>query len=164
MSDFTSLWKGNGILDIDVSVNVYTKRDVFVNVSIVRRGKSMRIGVLAEKTGVSERSLRHYEQQHLLVSTRLKNGYRDFDESMVERVKQIQLYLSLGLNLEQVAIILKCLEDKPLLYEEPCSSIIDMYEQKLSDVNEQIALLSTIKQNLEDHVGILKENAKKQRI
>ncbi|WP_028402981.1 MerR family transcriptional regulator [Ectobacillus panaciterrae] len=121
----------------------------------------MRIGTLSEKTGVSERSLRHYEQRNLITSERLPNGYRDFDSSMVDRVNKIQLYLGLGLNLEQVDTILSCLDVKPALYENPCSSIISLYEQKLDDINEQIELLSKIKFNLEEHVMILKRNQDK---
>ncbi len=45
----------------------------------------MRIGELSKKTGVSERSLRHYEEKGLLPSKRLVNGYRDFDESAIEK-------------------------------------------------------------------------------
>ncbi|WP_426449908.1 MerR family DNA-binding transcriptional regulator [Paenibacillus sp. S-38] len=36
----------------------------------------MKISALAEKTGVSVRCLRHYEQKGLIHSTRLENRYR----------------------------------------------------------------------------------------
>ena len=65
----------------------------------------MRIGELSKETGVSERSLRHYEEKGLLPSKRLTNGYRDFDESAVEKVELIQMYLQLGLNLDETARI-----------------------------------------------------------
>ena len=61
----------------------------------------MRIGELSKKTGVSERSLRHYEEKGVLPSKRLENGYRDFDESAIEKVELIQMYLQIGLNLEE---------------------------------------------------------------
>ena len=66
----------------------------------------MRIGELSKETGVSERSLRHYEEKGLLPSKRLANGYRDFDESAIEKVELIQMYLQIGLNLEETARIL----------------------------------------------------------
>ncbi|PHA01512.1 MerR family transcriptional regulator [Bacillus pseudomycoides] len=118
----------------------------------------MRIGELSKRTGVSERSLRHYEEKGLLISKRLANGYRDFDETMVEKVELIQMYLQLGLNLEETARILRCLEIEPHLYDNPCSSIITLYEEKLDEVTKQISLLSHIQTNLQKHVVLLKQS------
>ena len=70
----------------------------------------MRIGELSKETGVSERSLRHYEEKGLLPSKRLANGYRDFDESAIEKVELIQMYLQIGLNLEETARIFAALK------------------------------------------------------
>ncbi|MBA2949805.1 MerR family DNA-binding transcriptional regulator [Streptomyces himalayensis] len=50
----------------------------------------MRIGELARRTAVSERSLRYYEQQGLLSSRRTPGGHREYDESAVDRVIRIQ--------------------------------------------------------------------------
>lgn len=41
----------------------------------------MRIGELAGRTGVSERSLRYYEQQNLLVSDRTPSGHREYPDT-----------------------------------------------------------------------------------
>ncbi|HEY8454664.1 MAG TPA: MerR family DNA-binding transcriptional regulator [Actinopolymorphaceae bacterium] len=57
----------------------------------------MRIGELARRTGVSVRALRYYEEQGLLSADRSPNGYREYDESAVDRVDQIQLLYSAGL-------------------------------------------------------------------
>ena len=82
----------------------------------------MRIGELSKETGVSERSLRHYEEKGLLPSKRLANGYRDFDESAIEKVELIQMYLQIGLNLEETARIGR-LEIEPHLYDNPCKAV-----------------------------------------
>ncbi|WP_369901857.1 MerR family transcriptional regulator [Bacillus manliponensis] len=115
----------------------------------------MRIGELAKQTGVSERSLRHYEEKGLLPSKRLTNGYRDFDESALEKVQLIQMYLGLGLNLEETARMIHCLEIKPDLYDNPCTSILKLYEEKLIEVTKQIELLSHIQSNLQKHISFL---------
>ncbi|PEZ07307.1 MerR family transcriptional regulator [Bacillus sp. AFS018417] len=117
----------------------------------------MRIGELSKHTGVSERSLRYYEEKGLLISKRLTNGYRDFDEAMIEKVELIQMYLQLGLNLEETARMLRCLEIEPHFYDNPCSSIITLYEEKLAEVTKQISLLSHIQTNLQKHVTLLKQ-------
>ncbi|PFM63945.1 MerR family transcriptional regulator [Bacillus cereus] len=122
----------------------------------------MRIGELSKETGVSERSLRHYEEKGLLPSNRLENGYRDFDKSAIEKVALIQMYLQLGLNLEETARMLRCLEIEPHLYENPCSSILTLYEDKLCEVTKQIKLLSSIQANLQKHVSLLKQAKEKE--
>ncbi|MGY0008889.1 MerR family transcriptional regulator [Bacillus anthracis] len=121
----------------------------------------MRIGELSKETGVSERSLRHYEEKGLLPSKRLANGYRDFDESAIEKVELIQMYLQIGLNLEETARMLRGLEIEPHLYDNPCS-ILTLYEDKLNEVTKQISLLSNIQTNLQKHVSLLKQAKEKE--
>lgn len=70
----------------------------------------MRIGELSERTGVSPRSLRYYEQQGLLTSERLTNGYRDYADSAVEIVASIQNLLGAGMNTELIRDVLPALD------------------------------------------------------
>ena len=68
----------------------------------------MRIGELAEATGVSTRSLRYYEEQGLLRASRGANGYRDYDEQAVQMVAFIQDLYHAGLPSEVIRQILPC--------------------------------------------------------
>ncbi|MEU7606475.1 MerR family transcriptional regulator [Streptomyces sp. NPDC040724] len=72
----------------------------------------MRIGELAARTGVGERSLRYYETQGLLVSDRTPGGHRDFSERAVDRVIRIQELYAAGLNSAKIARILPCMRDE----------------------------------------------------
>ncbi|MFD9410651.1 MerR family transcriptional regulator [Streptomyces sp. NPDC059989] len=72
----------------------------------------MRIGELAARSGVSERSLRYYEQQGLLVSDRTPGGHRDFSERAVDRVIRIQELYAAGLHSTKIARILPCMRDE----------------------------------------------------
>lgn len=72
----------------------------------------MRIGELAARTGVSERSLRYYEQQGLLASDRTPGGHRDFPERAVDRVIRIQELYAAGLHSSKIARILPCMRDE----------------------------------------------------
>lgn len=72
----------------------------------------MRIGELASRTGVSERSLRYYEEQGLLVSDRTPGGHRDFPEAAVDRVIRIQELYAAGLHSPKIARILPCMRDE----------------------------------------------------
>ncbi|CAM5455797.1 MerR family transcriptional regulator [Streptomyces spiroverticillatus] len=71
----------------------------------------MRIGELAERTGVSERSLRYYEKQALLGSTRTPGGHREYAEGAVDRVVLIQQLYAAGLHSKKIAQLLPCLRD-----------------------------------------------------
>lgn len=68
----------------------------------------MLIGELADRTGVSARALRHYEEQELLVPVRDSNGYRRYDEPAVEIVQQIQTMVAAGLGTEMIRRYLDC--------------------------------------------------------
>lgn len=71
----------------------------------------MRIGELARRSGVSERSLRYYEQQGLLRAERTPGGHRDFGEWAVDRVIRIQELFAAGLNSAKIAQLLPCMRD-----------------------------------------------------
>lgn len=71
----------------------------------------MRIGELAEHTGVSERSLRYYEQQGLLAADRTPGGHREYPDGAVDRVIRIQELLAAGLSSKKIAQLLPCMRD-----------------------------------------------------
>lgn len=71
----------------------------------------MRIGELAGRTGVPTRLLRYYEEQELLTPDRAANGYRDYTESLVDRVTQIRGLLDAGLPTKIIKQILPCLDN-----------------------------------------------------
>lgn len=114
----------------------------------------MKIGELSNATGASIRSLRYYEQQGLIASRRMDNGYRDYSGLTVETVKTIQFYLQLGLTTEQISGFLNCVMAST---EAFCEQIMPVYRTKLKEIEEQISLLSSIKSNLEERIAYLLE-------
>ncbi|MGW1741755.1 MerR family transcriptional regulator [Nocardia sp. NPDC001965] len=71
----------------------------------------MRIGELARRTGVSERSLRYYEEQRLLAADRTPGGQRDYPEQAIDRVVHIQELFAAGLCSKKIVQILPCMRD-----------------------------------------------------
>jgi DNA-binding transcriptional MerR regulator len=71
----------------------------------------MRIGELARRSGVSERSLRYYEQQGLLRSERTPGGHRTYGDWAVDRVIRIQALYAAGLCSRKIAQLLPCMRD-----------------------------------------------------
>ncbi|MTK05238.1 MerR family transcriptional regulator [Micromonospora sp. CP22] len=69
----------------------------------------MRIGELAARTGVSARSIRYYEEQGLLVSTRTASGQRIFSEAAVHRVWLIKQLFDAGLSSKRMYELLPCM-------------------------------------------------------
>ncbi|WP_028612555.1 MerR family transcriptional regulator [Paenibacillus harenae] len=111
----------------------------------------MRISELSKLTNVSIRSIRHYDNKGLLLAERLENDYRDFNESAVERVKAIQLYLKLGLTIEEIGTLFKSEVADPDEYEY-CEEMMATYEEKLSTVNRQIEALHGLRRLLERQI------------
>jgi DNA-binding transcriptional MerR regulator len=67
----------------------------------------MRIGELASATGLTVRTLRHYDQIGLLQpQTRTESGYRIYGEAEVRRLQQIRSLQALGFSLEQIGTML----------------------------------------------------------
>lgn len=69
------------------------------------------IGELSERTGVSVRALRYYEQHGLLAAVRTSAGQRRFEPGAAETVRRIRLFLDAGLPLSVVSQVIACFVD-----------------------------------------------------
>ena len=68
------------------------------------QGQSWRVGELARATGLTVRTLHHYDDIGLLTaSARSEGGHRLYDEVDVQRLYRIRLLRRLGLPLDQIA-------------------------------------------------------------
>ncbi|MEU8712328.1 MULTISPECIES: MerR family transcriptional regulator [unclassified Streptomyces] len=70
----------------------------------------MRIGELSRRTGVSPRSLRYYEAQGLLASSRSDTGQRHYSDAEIERVSLIRQLFDAGMSSRLIATVLPCVE------------------------------------------------------
>ncbi|MFC8371522.1 MerR family transcriptional regulator [Streptomyces sp. NPDC057239] len=66
----------------------------------------MKIGEASRVSGVSARSLRHYEDEGLIVPGRFSNGFRDYCQSTVDRVLVIRSLLGSGLPVRLIREVL----------------------------------------------------------
>ncbi|MFE7068696.1 MerR family transcriptional regulator [Streptomyces sp. NPDC057620] len=98
----------------------------------------MRIGELAERAGVSVRSLRYYEEQKLLTSTRSASGQRHYTDDEIERVRFIQNLYAAGLSSRTIAELLPCV-DSPS--EENSDAALDRMGQERDRLTTHIAEL-----------------------
>ncbi|MBI0294613.1 MerR family transcriptional regulator [Streptomyces sp. PRKS01-29] len=93
----------------------------------------MRIGELSARTGASRRSLRYYEQQGLLVSTRSPSGQRCYDDDHVQRVALIQMFLAAGMSSRTIAEMVPCMTEPNM----------DRARQALTAMNQERTRLSS---------------------
>lgn len=101
--------------------------------------KTLKIGELAQTTGASVRSIRHYDEQGLLASTRSDNGYRLFQPIAITQVKQIQRLIGTGFSLEEIRSFPDCM--RLIEGAKACSEISDIQRKRLEALEEQIAEL-----------------------
>lgn len=72
---------------------------------------TMQIGEVAERTQLSLRTIRHYDQVGLVPpSARSEGGFRLYTEADVERLNHVRRITPLGFSLEETAEILTLLE------------------------------------------------------
>ncbi|MFI7423337.1 MerR family transcriptional regulator [Nonomuraea sp. NPDC049684] len=100
----------------------------------------MRIGELAERTGVSTRSLRYYEQHGLLSARRGPNGYREYAEEDVKLVAEIRSLLSVGFTLEDTRPFVDCLRSGHSTGGS-CRESVEVYQRKIMQIDEEIRVL-----------------------
>jgi DNA-binding transcriptional MerR regulator len=67
----------------------------------------VKIGELAERTGIPTRMLRYYEQQELISPTRAVNGYRAYGEDDVVRASRVRGLIQSGLSTRMAKIVLE---------------------------------------------------------
>ena len=69
--------------------------------------KKININEVEQVTGVSKRNIRFYEKEGLIVPNRNKvNGYREYVEDDVRRIKVIRMLRMLDMPLEEIRNVL----------------------------------------------------------
>jgi MerR family mercuric resistance operon transcriptional regulator/MerR family gold-responsive transcriptional activator of gol and ges genes len=110
--------------------------------------QDLRIGDLADRTGVTVETLRYYEQRQLLrPSKRLPSGYRVYDEDAVALVRFIKRGQALGFTLTEVEELVRLREqawsgDATLLLR-------DAIVAKVRDVNHRMGELRALRDELD---------------
>ncbi|MGX1887179.1 MerR family transcriptional regulator [Streptomyces sp. NPDC055287] len=111
----------------------------------------MRIGELSRRTGVNAHQLRYYEAQGLLEADRGANGYREYDENAMLRVKQIRHLLGAGLSSEDIAYLLPCAAgEAPEL--AGCPELLAAMRSRLRRLDDQMDRLAQSRDALADYI------------
>jgi DNA-binding transcriptional MerR regulator len=113
----------------------------------------MQIGQLAERTGVSRRLLRYYEEQGLIKPSRALNGYREYGESHVDVVLQITGLLDAGLPTRIIEQLLPCLEQPQTIYvPDVTPEMIATLQREQARLSERIEFLTRNRDAIADYL------------
>lgn len=109
----------------------------------------MRIGELAERSGVSVRSLRYYEEQRLLDAERSPSGQRRYDEAAVDRVQVIQVLYRAGVPSRTIHELLPSIETG-----EVTSELLDHLIAERDRIDDQLSTLTGARNRLQDIISL----------
>ncbi|HET8568301.1 MAG TPA: MerR family transcriptional regulator [Candidatus Limnocylindria bacterium] len=114
-------------------------------------GARIRIGELAQRTGLTERTIRYYEELGLLESVRrLDGGQRVYTEDDVRRLKFIGRLKVLGLSLGEM-------QELERLYRRHGSNravlprLIELLDQHIAMIEQRIGELGTLRQEIRSY-------------
>lgn len=111
--------------------------------------RPFRIGELAEKTGLTIRTIRYYEEIDLLhPAKRSEAGYRLYGRNELERLQKIRSLKYLGLQLGEIK---DCLKDRRL-------NLKQVIRQQMEQVRAEIELASELYRRLEAITNHLESN------
>ncbi|REJ87834.1 MAG: heavy metal-responsive transcriptional regulator [Planctomycetota bacterium] len=107
--------------------------------------KPLTIGQVAQKSGVNIETVRFYEREALLPKAdRSASGYRQFDESTIDRLTFIQRAKELGFTLNEIKELL-ALRVEP---SSRCADVKSRAEAKIADIDDKIRTLRRMKNAL----------------
>src|SRR5258708_23558192 len=105
----------------------------------------MRIGELAAAAGVSPDTVRHYERTGLLPpAARSANGYREFPEETLERLRVVRAALAVGFTIEDLARVLR----ERQRGGAPCREVRALAAGKLAEIMRQQRELRELRRTL----------------
>jgi len=105
----------------------------------------MQIQELAQRTGVSAKAIRYYESIGLLPAPKRRpNGYREYGEVDLDRVKLVAGARNLDFSLGDIEEIL-ALRDRR---EAPCRVVLGMLEEKAGEIRQRIKQLQRLEVEL----------------
>ncbi|WP_137939854.1 Cd(II)/Pb(II)-responsive transcriptional regulator [Chitinivorax sp. B] len=105
----------------------------------------MKIGELAKLADCTVETIRYYEKEGLLPPSRRTDGnYRDFDESLVERLRLIRNCRLLDMTQDEIRALLQ-FRDHP---DDNCGDVNALIDHHIEHVQARIAELQSLQTQL----------------
>ncbi len=110
----------------------------------------MDIGRAAKASDLSPKTLRYYEDIKLVVANRKANGYRDYSDEHIHKLRFIQRMRDIGFSMHVCKVLLSLYEDDDQCSEEirrTALTQIQCIETKISSLKELRQSLSYLAKN-----------------
>ncbi|MGH9139383.1 MAG: heavy metal-responsive transcriptional regulator [Acidimicrobiales bacterium] len=105
----------------------------------------MRIGELADRSGVPVKTIRYYEEVGVLAAPpRTPSGYRDYGDETADRLAFVRAAQSVGLTLGEIREIV-ALRDKGVT---PCEHVAGLLQRRAAEIESRIASLQLLRGEL----------------
>ena len=114
----------------------------------------MQIKEAAERLGITERMLRHYEKSGLMDTRRSENGYRSYSEADLRRAGRIRDLIATGFSTREVRAMAACLSDEGA---GPCEGGIPRLLEKLEHIDRLRAELDERRDAVLDRLATFRE-------
>lgn len=105
----------------------------------------MNIGAAAEKANLPPKTIRYYEEIELIKPSRAENGYRDYSEQDVHRLRFLQRARSLGFSIGECRLLLSLYEDE----NRASADVKAVATEKIRQIERKIGELQSLKTTLE---------------
>ncbi|MFE3462040.1 MerR family transcriptional regulator [Nocardiopsis aegyptia] len=123
----------------------------------------MRIGEASRVSGASVRALRYYEDEGLITPGRHHNGYRDYCDFTIARLRRIRSLLAVGLPLRLVREVLPHLGDEHTPVTWVCDEFLDEVQRYRDSVAARIADLTAQQDTLDAYLRDARERRRPDR-
>lgn len=108
----------------------------------------MKIGSVAEAAGVEVSTVRYYERRGLLAEPpRTESGYRQYDASVIDRIRFVRQAQELGFTLEEIEELLDLRVEDPAscgVVEEATRAKLRSVDAKIRDLRRLRAVLARL--------------------
>lgn len=106
----------------------------------------MNIGAASGQSGLPVKTIRYYEEIGLVRPARGENGYRDFVDADLQRLKFLQRARSLGFSIDECRELLSLYEDR----NRASADVKEITRAKIGEIDRKIDELLSLKRILSD--------------
>jgi Cu(I)-responsive transcriptional regulator len=104
----------------------------------------MNIGDVAKATGLPAKTIRYYEDIKLVVADRSENGYRNYSDVQLHKLRFVQRARGLGFSIQDCRTLLSLYEDK----NRASAEVKAIAQGHLKEIDVKLAELQNMRQTL----------------